>query len=282
MKTIEPDVPATIRGWESEGRAKVELLARTEELTLGQIVTVGIRPDGKGRKASDFSFHNKQGLRLGGIVVMRKLRLEEGAATCRSVEPITMRDNDGATFVMQEAAVCILPPPPGTAMVKEALVAMLGEAMPARSLSEGVSKILPQLDAPAVFGNPGLAYFGRLKSGDPVDVLVGAEPGTTLSPNELVSRMLTGCPKDIIKDSRTSGTSRQAWTVCPIFRVPVDPDRSSKLSAQAINLSYGTAEDASWTRGIVILRTVANRWHLCDASPIEDGNASKLAALQPR
>lgn len=281
MKINEPDMPATIRGWESEGRAKTEILAAAEGFSLGETVTVGIRPDARGKKASDFSYHNKQGLRLGGMVLMRKLRTDEGVTTCRSVEPIIMRESEGAPFVLQDAAVCILPPPPGTAMVKECLVAMLGDSLPARSLSEGVARILPQLEAPGVFGPPGLAYSGTLKSGDAVDVLVGCDPQVRLEPKDLVSAMLSECPKDIIKDSRTSGTSRPAWTVFPLFRVPVDPDRSSKLSAQAANFDYGTPSDPRWTRGVVILRTIANAWHICDASPAEDSRtqATKLALL---
>jgi len=284
MKIAEADIPATIKGWESEGQARVELLASMENLSLGQIVVVGVRPDAKGRKASDFSFHNKQGLRVGGMVLMRKLRSEDGIATCRSVEPITMRDTDGASFVMQDAAVCILPPAEGTVIVKECLVAMLGDAIPARSLSEGITKIMPQLDAPAVFGIPGLAFFGKIKSGDPVDVIVGAEPDSRLSQKDLVAAMLSGCPKDVIKESRTTGTSRTPWMICPIFRAPIDPDRSSKLSAQATNHSYGTAQNPMWTRGVVILRTIANQWHVSDASPIPEsaGNATKLASLPAR
>lgn len=282
MKTIEPDMPAMVRGWESEGCAKVELLAVAEGFSIGQVVSVGIRADAKGRKASDFSFHNKQGLRVGGVVLMRKLRHDDGIVTARSIEPIIMRESEGVPFVMQEAAVCVLPPPAGTAMVNECLVAMLGEAIEVRSLSEGVTRILPQLESPAVFGSPGLAYFGVTKTGEPIDVIVGASPDEKLSPQELARRMLVDCPKDIIKESRTTQSPhRPPWSVCPIFRIAVDPDRSSKLSAQAANYSYGMPNDPKWTHGVAVFRTIDNRWHICDASPLEDiqSGAVRLAAL---
>jgi hypothetical protein len=283
MKTNELDVPATIRGWESDGKAKVELLTKSEGAALGQVLVVGVRPDAKGRTASDFSFHNKQGLRLGGTVLMRKLRVDEAGATCRSIEPITMRDSEGATFVMQDAAVYVFRPPPGTAMVKECLVAMLGDAVSARTLSEGCTNIFSQLDAPAVFGSPGLAYFGADKAGNTIDVVIGGESGTMLTPDQMVSAMIKQCPKEVIKDSRTSGTSRPPWKLSPFFRVAVDPDRSSKLSAQALNLAYGTFEDPRWTRGIAVLRTIGNQWHLSDASPLDPSTQpSNLAALPDR
>lgn len=278
--SIGTNVPAIVRGWEKEGRAKVELLAPAEGLPMGSEITVGIRTEAKGRVPHDFTLLNKQGLRVGGIVLLRRLRQDSDAMTARAAEILIMRESDGAGFVIQDAASCILPPPPGTAMVNEGLVAMLSSAVVARTLTEGVAKVLPALDQPIVFGLPGLAFIGTARNGDHIEVIVGGD--IQLEAKDLIARMLRECPKDIIKESRTSSsTTRQPWHLVPFFRAPIDPDRSSKMSAQAANLSYGTADAPKWTTGHVVLRAIANRWHICDASPADEpsGPAASLVDL---
>lgn len=267
-KHIGTNVPATLVGWEKEGRAKVELLADAEGFHIGSLISVGVRAD-KGRTPPDFSVLNKQGLRVGGIVLLRRLRAgEDGELTARAVEILVMRESDGAPFVIQNAAASIRPAPEGTAMVKEALVVMLSDAIAVRTLSEGVSKVGAILDQPGILGNPGLAYFGRTKDGEPIEVLIGGDGPATSS--ELMSRLLRECPKDVIKDSRTSGTTRAPWKLAPFFRAPIDPDRSSKLSAQAANHDYGSDEKPRWTTGNVVLRTIGDRWNVSDASPSDE------------
>jgi len=275
--SIGTNVPAIVRGWEKEGRARVELLAPAEGLPMGSEITVGVRAEVKGRTPHDFALLNKQGLRVGGIVLLRRLRQDEGGMTARAAEILVMRESDGAGFVIQDAASCILPPPPGTAMVNEGIVAMLSSAVAARSLTEGVAKVLPSLDQPIVFGLPGLAFIGKTRSGDPVEVIVGGD--VPMQGNDLIARMLRECPKDVIKESRTSGTSREPWRLVPFFRAPIDPDRSSKMSAQAANLAYGSADEPRWTTGNVVLRAISNRWHICDASPADEPSGPAMALV---
>ena len=159
---------------------------------------------------------------------------------------------------------------------------MLSGGVPARSLSEGLSKVLPNLEQPGIFGLPGLAFVGRTRAGEPVEVIVGGD--RPMQANDLIARVLRECPKDIIKESRTSGTTRKPWCLIPFFRAPVDPDRSSKMSAQAANLAYGTAGEPRWTTGHVVLRAIFDKWHICDASPADEpvGGTSPLVDLDIR
>jgi hypothetical protein len=266
--TAGTNVAAVIKGWVEEGKARVQLLAPMEGHPIGSELVVGVRIERKARPPADFSVLRKMGLRVGGIVLLRRLREDNGAVTARSAEILTMRESDGPAFVIHDAATCILPPPPGTAMVKEALVAMLAQGIPSRTLTEGIAKVLPELDQPIVFGHPGLAYVGRTKTGEALEVIVGGDEPS--SANDLIARMLRECPSEIIKLSRTTGTDREPWRLIPFFRAPIDPDRSSKLSAQAINLGYGDVSAPKWTVGNVVLRLIADRWHVCDASPAEE------------
>jgi len=275
--SIGTNVPAMIRGWEKEGRARVELLAPAEGLPIGSEVTVGIRVETKGRPIHDFSHLNKQGLRVGGMVLLRRLRQDEEGTTARAAEILMLKEADGPAFVIQDAASCILPPPQGTAMVNEGIVAMLSSSIAARSLSEGLSKVLGGLEQPSLFGLPGLAFVGRTRGGEPVEVIVGGDQ--SMKGNDLIARMLRECPKDIIKESRTSGTSREPWRLIPFFRAPIDPDRSSKMSAQATNLAYGNADEPRWTTGNVVLRVIFEKWHICDASPADEPAVATLPLI---
>jgi hypothetical protein len=265
------NVPAIVRGWEKEGRARVELLAPAEGLPIGSEFVVGLRPDPKHRTPIDFAFLNKQGLRVGGIVLLRRLRASEEGMSARAIEILKLKESDGASFVIQDAASCILPPLPGTAMVSEALVTMLSSAISARTLTEAIAKMVGNLDQPSLFGLPGLAYHGRTKAGEAVEVIVGGD--APMKGDELIARLLRECPKDVIKESRTSGTNREPWRLVPFFRAPIDPDRSSRMSALAANLAYGSAATPCWTPGIVVLRTISDHWSICDATPADDASA---------
>jgi len=265
---VGTNVPALITGWDKDGKAKVELLASAEGYPIGSTVSVGIRPDPKGRTTPDFTVLNKQGLRLGGMVLLRRMRRDGDLVTAKAAEILMLREADGAPFVIHNAATCLLHPPTGTAMVREALVAMFSVAVPARSLSEGITKLYDTLDQPGIFGLPGLFFFGRTKEGEPIELKVGGD--RPMASKEMLARLLQECPKDIIQKSRTTGTNRKPWTIVPFFRAPVDPDRSSKISAQFVNHSYGSEERPAWTRGNVVLRAITDKWHVCDASPADE------------
>lgn len=264
----EPSVPARVLGWEDDGRARVALLAPAHDRQIGSVLVVGPRPDAKGRRPIDFAGLNKQGLRIGGIVLLRRLKLSSEGSTARAIEALIMRESTGAPFVVQRCAACILPPPDGTAVVGEALIAMLENDIAVRTLSEGVVRLPDVLDQPSVFGFPGVLFHGYARNGEPMETMVGADRRTSVS--ELVARVLREVPKETIKESRTSGTNREQWRMTPLFRIPIDPDRSSKLSAQAANFAYGSFDAPRWTLGGAVLRSAGDTWLLADASPCEE------------
>src|SRR5690606_6251989 len=74
-------------------------------------------------KPTNFASLKKFGLRIGGIVLLRRAEVvEDGTLAVKTVETIVARESDSFPILLNDAAVCILPPREGTKMVDLARV----------------------------------------------------------------------------------------------------------------------------------------------------------------
>lgn len=261
-----PNIPVRVVGWDDGGGAKVEVLSNVPPFVLGTSMRASLRPVPIGRPPVDFTFLKKQGLRTGGIVLLRKAADEgDGVVSAKSVETLLRRESDGLAYVLHGAAVSILPPPPGTAMVNETLVAMLHETVKAKAPTSDLASMKHSLTQACLFGRAGVIFTGEDSDGEALEVVVGGDASRTA--DELIEEFVLKCPTDIMRMARTS---KKSWYLVPFFRGEVDPDRSSRFSAQKVNFDYGTPEEPLWTKTNGVMRSFSESWLVSDGTPIVD------------
>lgn len=275
--TIELNAPARVKGWVAGGGATVELLARCGGFELGAVLNVTLRPNPRG-SVFDFDYHRKRSaLRTGGIVLLRRMRSgDDGTATIRSLDVLMENDKGGPAFVIQGAAVSLLPPPPGSksALVEQAVIAMPDEGIRITSVKDGVKRIREGLEQAAVFGKPGLVLTGELGNGNVVESVLGVD--VDLSVDEVISSLEHNTDPETMAAVRSSKTK---WHLVPIFRADVDPDKT-KISAQRLNLDYGNGDDEfGWTRSNAVLRAYGTEWIIIDTAVISDTEDTEAGLL---
>jgi hypothetical protein len=281
---IEVNVPARVKGWAPEGGASLEFLSRVGIHDIGTIMTVTLRPNPRG-SVFDFDYHKKKSaLRTGGIVLLRRLRLgDEGTATIRSLDVLMENDKYGTPYVVQGAAVSLLPPPnPGRSdMVEEAVIAMVKDGIRISSIKDGVKRIRTGLEQAAVFGKPGIILTGELKDGEVAEIVIGGEPDLTI--DDIIHSLEYGIDKEIMTDVRTA---KSRWHLVPFFKADVDPDKT-KISAQRKNFTpadgesvgYGDGEVYGWTRSNCVLKAYGTEWIVIDTAVISDTEDTEAGLL---
>ena len=271
----EMNIPCRLVGWASEGAGRVELLSQCGDYDIGSVMTVTVRPNPKA-KTFDFDYFRKNlGLRAGGIVLLRRLRIEDDShASIREMDVLLARDTFGPAFVVQNAAVSILPPPPNTRLVDRALVAMPDEGLRIRTLKEGAAQSEAGLKQAATFGLPGLVLTGEDADGEVIEIILGGEEGVSIA--DVLYSLEKGLDGEIASLVKTAYPK---WHLVPFFMAKVDPDLNSKVSAQRANLDYGDGEIFSWTRSNCVLRAFGDAWLLADASIIHDGSDREALPL---
>lgn len=264
---IELNAPARIKGWVPGGGASVEILAKSGELDLGSVHSVTLRPNPRG-SVYDFDYHRKKSaLRIGGIVLLRRIRIEDEGVSIRSLDVLMESDKVGPTYVVQGAAVSLLPPPPGSksAYVEQAIIAMVGERIETKSIKDAAKRIRVGLEQAAVFGKPGLVLTGELRNGSVAESVLGAD--VDLSIDEVIYSLEHNIDPEIVAEMK-AGKSK--WHVIPFFRADVDPEMT-KISAQRLNIDYGNGDDEfGWTRSNVVLRAYGTEWIIIDTAVISD------------
>lgn len=281
---VEMNIPARIKGWAPEGGAHVELLSRVGVHDIGTPVTVTLRPNPKGH-VYDFDYHKKKSaLRTGGLVLLRRLKLgDDGTATIKALDVLLENDKGGTSYVVQGAAISLLPPPPTakSAMVEEAVVAMVKDGITISSVKDGAKRIRQGLEQAAVFGKPGVILTGELKSGDVAEMVLGGESDLTV--DDIIYSLEHGTDSELMADVRSS---KSKWHLVPFFKADVDPEKT-KISAQRMNLSpddgktmgYGDGEVYGWTRSNCVLRAYGTEWIIIDTAVISDTEDTEAGLL---
>lgn len=269
-------VPSRVVGWADEGGAKVMVLSDSPGLPVQEYL-VRVQKPAMGRKIPDFDGLKKKGLRTKGMVLLRKAVLSGDVLEAKEVEILTPRDAEDNAFIFQEAACSIFPPNEGSQMATRARVAVLSDAIVTETFTTGLAHVQTKLDQAGLFGHIGVIFAGRMKDGAYRELRFGGDKERT--PKEVVKLLFDNCPKDVIKESRTSDNKRERWVMVPFFEAEIAQTRASKLSAQRQNLDYGTPDDPKWTSGHAVMRVEQGEWKIADATPLTDEAPSCLHSL---
>lgn len=262
-----PNVIARVVKWDSDGSAKVEILADAPGFREGQTFLAKVRTVPYGFQPGDFLSLKKYGLRIGGIVLMRKVDVaDDGVLLARSVETIVARETDSFAVLLNDAAVCILPPKEGTQMVDRAIVVIGLENSKTNSpIADFKKNLMSDLEKASQFGLVGIVLTGEDADGEVCETMIGGDKQRSAA--EMLALFEETVPSAMIDEA---SYSKVPWRVAPFFEIEIDPDRSSKLSAQRLNIDYGQGDELSWTRSNVVMRALGHSWLLCDASAGED------------
>lgn len=263
---ISLNVAAKVVGWSDEGGAKIELLVDVDGHKIGERFEAFVRKVSLGRQPSNFAHLRKIGLRTGGYVLLRKAVFEQnGTMSCKSVDSVIDRTDRSIPFIIRDAAVHILPPPTGSAMVKECLVAFPSPVRTKVSLPQALASVRESLSQACEFGRAGLLLTVEDRDGDIIEVRIGGDE--ELDADEIIAIFKQECPPEIASEIKKAKTKS---TIAPYFVGEVDIDRSSRLSAQRANLAYGDLNAPSWSRVNVVMRALGDSWLVCDASPLAE------------
>lgn len=264
------NIPATVLGYEKDGRARVSLMEAIADIGRGQEVTAALRHDRPlppSRKPQDFDFLHKKGLRVGGIVMLYRADVRDGAVYSPRIETLKRKADDIDIRVIPRTLCSILPPPrTGTAMVEESCLAFCNEALTAKTISSVLVDIELSLAEPCLYGPCGIVFRGP--SGK--NMLWHEVPPQERKPSEIVSDLLRSVPREHLTAARKAAAQGAQWETIPVVRLPIDPERQPRLSAQFANHDYSPAGGGMrFTLGTATLRLMGSTWVLFDATPVK-------------
>ena len=262
-----PNLVVRLRSFEADGTAKVELMTPIGDLPIGDVLLAHVKKVSMGVQPGDFSVLKKYGLRPGGIVSLRKAEMVENTIEAKSIDTIIANDRGSFPTILNDAAVCILAPKPGTMVVDKAYVAIGLEKSatfdPVKTLQ---GSLKADLERACQFGAGGVIITGEDSDGEVIESMIGGDQ--VRSADEVIALFEEEVPSEVLDAMDDDPT--KAWHIVPFFAIEIDPDRSSKLSAQRLNIEYGDGDEISWTRSQVVLRVLYNSWALADASSGKD------------
>lgn len=279
---VRLNVPAKVRKWLDDGGATVELLSRFGALDIGTVLDVTMRRRETDRNlAADFQFHRKKNnLRVGGVVFLRRLQLEEdGKATVIEAEVLLERAEDGPHFIFQDAHVYLYPPSKkGSMYVSEVLVAMTAERIRFTRKDDALARLPTALQEAAAFGVPGVMLVGLGSDGKQfwsVEDTIGGDDAEF--PIEAFVRAAAAkIDEEAVPAIRKT---KEPWYLVPFFKAPVDEDmnRAGKIAAQRDKLKAKYEIDVGdgllqkrWTPSNVVMRPNLEGWLVCEAAFVDE------------
>ncbi len=268
------NIPALIVGWHGDTGARVEVMIDLPELGIakGNQFNAMLREDPKKIEKYQITFkthRDKNALRVGGIVLMRKALMEEdGSLSGQTADILLESPKYGHAYMLPGAAVSIVAPPPGTMMVDEAYIACMSDAIVVRkSLAGALAEVHDKLEFIRSFGLAGLILTGEDDDGNVSEYLIFMKPDAELDTMEanLREAISRDIEKKIVK-------AKKPWFLVPAFKsaVDIDPARRSKVSAMRSNFDYGAGDDLNWTPCNCIMKSPGDAWYVNDVTPLED------------
>lgn len=269
------NVPGKIVGWWEEVGAKIEMMVSIPDAHVhsGQVFNVTLRYDPKKLDQHQITFLtlNKRGLRVGGVVLLRKMTIDEnGVVTAKDADILIESPRYGHSYLSPNAAVSLLPPPENSRMVTEGYVAMLNQAMKVSKVDDALKEIVLSLELARSFGLPGLVLTGEEADGAASELVVIGDGD--IDSEGIATTMKASLDAALIRHIN----KKKSWYLVPIFKTEIDPDRASRISGQAANVDYGDDDELSWTVCNCVLRnpgtTAGSGWMINDTTPMfEDG-----------
>lgn len=267
------NIIARLKGWGDEGSAEVEILVDEAPFHLGERYHVEVRS----RMSVKFDVLRSKGLRVGGLVLLRKAIQESSEVlSCKSAEAITQRETDGYTVIHHRAAVCILPPPPGVLQtVNECLIALGAGQVKVKFINDALIALRPSIEDACQLGKAGIILTGEDASGEITEVMIGGKKQQTA--DELINEFTDRCPRSAMQDQLKS---KKTWKMVAFVRVGIDVERASKISAQRMNFEYlGTGTEFNWSKANVVLREAGGVWSVCETTPPRDSGPDVVGIL---
>src|SRR3546814_512770 len=197
----------------------------------------------------------------------RVLREADGSVSAYRIETLKRRPDEITTKVLTGIMGCILPPMElgATLMVEQAVLCLTHEAIQIRTISSRLEDLTIALEDVGLIGVPGMVLRGRT----PKDGMKAYpyRPSEAKDPPDLIREFLTECPKIAFKYAREASAERP-WEIVPMVTVPVDPDRRSRLSAQAANYAYVNGTDLRFAQSTATLALTGSTWFLMALTPL--------------
>ena len=273
------NIVAKLVGWGKDGSGKVEIMTATPDLKVDNVCKVIIAEDVMRKQPIDFAFRKKQGLRIGGIVILRKAKSTRyKEVVCKEVETLSYSAKDGPCVINRGAAVYIEAPTKDNSRLPEKVtIASIKDTKPVRNLNEAIKAGVEMIDTVSIFGQPGIIVTGIDSDDDIIEIVMDFNEG---NPDESAIREKITTELDI--DSlRMMKSAKRAWRMVPTFntKVDTDPHRQGKISAQYANIDYGTKDEPMWTRTNAVLRGSFTEWLIADASLQQGGKESQASLL---
>lgn len=279
------NIVAKLTSWGHDNVAKVELLTAIPGMALAGEVEAKVAEDHRRLQLIDFSFRKKQGLRIGGAVLLRKSVVDEKTKTivCREVDIMRTTEKEGPCIVRRNSAVFIHAPETEVSRVpRHATVASLTDAKRVKSLKECISAAVRMVEDMVIFGRPGILLTSSAPNGTIEELPI---PFTKeMSSPEAVEDIIRGhLDAETLK---LMAKSKNGWWMVPTFVTELEPEahRQGKVAAQYANIEYGSADEPMWTRTNAVLRGSFDDLFLADVSPVvepEDNTPALLIDLLP-
>lgn len=279
------NIVAKLVSWGRDGIVKVEPLMEIPGVDLAAETTARVAEDHKRKQLIDFSFRRKQGLRVGGAVLLRKSVVDPALGiVCKEVDIMRTTEKEGMCMVKRNAATFIHAPENTSSRVpKYATVAVIGEAKRVKSLEDCIKAASRMVEDNFLYGVPTLLLTAVNSNGDIEELPISFEKRSH-DPAEVEAIVTAAVDTDSLSMIRKS---KAGWWMVPTFKGELEPEahRRGKVNAQYANIEYGPDEEPMWTRTNAVLRGSYNDFFVADVSPVvepADIKTSLLVDLLPK
>lgn len=256
------NVPAVVVAWEDEG-LRVRLIE-----PLGKLASeteVSARPAVARRGESDVALQKKRhGLRLGGVVVLLKAVETDDGLEWRGIDTLKEKGDIHDIRIFRRTPVTVFPPRGNTALVDRASILLAASAVSFDSITASIKAIEYAVEEGCLYGKCGLLIRGPDNKGNILHHFVPPmeERSAALVMRTLMRQRL----ESILRHARNG---RGSWKAIPYVELSTDPLRSSRMSADSLNLPYSLPDG---TPGMKLctaaIRFSSGDWILSDATPL--------------
>lgn len=262
------NIVGKLAGWGRDGVSRVEVTADVPGLPLGSIIDARVAEDVRRKHPIDFAFRKKEGLRVGGTVLLRRCRIEGSEVVCKEVDMLAGSQRDGPCVTMRDSAVFLHKPDGRSLAPSGVTIAPLPMARQVSSLDDATECAVAMVEDVRIFGSPSLLFTGLDDEGAVFELPVPL-PGGQDEGFDVAAAMRAA----VDADSRRLMTEvdDRWWLVAGFFgEIDPDPNRRSKFAALYANSAYGEPDEALWSRANAVIRGFGQEWFVADATPIEE------------
>ncbi|MGU3560154.1 hypothetical protein [Methylobacterium radiotolerans] len=256
------NVPAVVVGWEEDG-LRVRLIEPFGKFDVD--AEVSARPAVARRGDSDVTIQKKrQGLRLGGVVVLLKASEGENGLEWRGLDTLKEKADQSEVRVFRRTPVTIFPPAEKQLLVDRAAILLVSSAVSFQSITASIKAIEYAVEEGCLYGRCGLLIRGPDKKGrihhhfvPPLEERNAAVVMRTLMRQRL---------GDMLRHARDG---RGSWKAIPYVEMATDRLHSSRMSADRINLPYPLPDGSpGFKLCTAAIRYSSDDWTLSDATPL--------------